>query len=97
MFGTVTLASRHQGEGLIHPAPVTARFLPLVRGVGLPGITYGSSRKHVLRGRFKGLPKVILTVRDFGFTCRLGNVTPRQDATPLYYERNQARHTIFSP
>jgi hypothetical protein len=76
MFGTMALASHHQGEGLIHPGPVTAQFFPLVRGVGLHGITYGSSGQHVLCGRFKGFSKVILMVRDFGFACRLGNVTP---------------------
>ena len=87
MFGTVTVASHHQGEGLIHPAPVTARVFPLVRGVGLRGITYGSSGQHVLCGRVKGFSKVILTVRDFGLTCRLGNVTPAQNATPFYVLR----------
>jgi len=34
-------------------------------------------------GDLRDFSKVILTVRDFGFTCRLGNATPAQDATPL--------------
>lgn len=48
------------------------------------------TQKHVLHGRCKGFSKVILTIHDFGFTCRFqkGNPFVRYDSTQIYKVRN---------